>query len=450
MKRKILLATLIPGVFAASLLASEPPTQIQFVRPLGMGGAFTAIADDHNIFSFNPAGLVQRTGSQFTLLEIAGGVSKDTKDVIDFIDDNKESFDHWGDNPAQDQQVVNKIVNELSQKDPRAYVAANTFTYLSGPIWGGAHIGFGAQGVVDSSFRLDVGAGGVPSVSFSINNDVVVPVTLAKRWESRIGNIGVGLTGKLMRRYKVEQERVSVFYIDNIDEPPIAQGDGFGSDLGLLYQPGNRMNIGLMVQDFGGTKLHFDAEPSKNGFQGYNERDTVIRPRTNIGVAVVPAKLLWLLPTGDRWTFSADIRDIAPGDQHVLFQNGFKQVVGDDFGTHAHLGAEFRYWFLRFRGGAYQGYPTAGLGIDIPLLKLDFAYYGREIGAQAGDRRQDNYVASLAIAFGSGKVEARERISKNKEKNKQRTLGNPSPEESTESAPAETTPATPPASGTAK
>jgi hypothetical protein len=214
--------------------------------------------------------------------------------------------------------------------------------------------------------------------------------------------------------------------VDDLEAPPVAQGTGFGSDLGLLYQPSNRTNVGVMVQDFLGTKLHFDEEPGKGGFPGYIERDTVINPRTNIGVAVTPQKHFWLLPSGDRWTFAADIRDILPQDQHVLFQEGFKQIIGDDFGTHAHLGAEFRYWFLRFRGGAYQGYPTAGLGIDIPLLKLDFAYYGREIGAQAGDHRQDNYVASLAIAFGSGQVEARERIHKNKEMSKRKELGDPS------------------------
>jgi hypothetical protein len=320
MKSRILLVSTFIGLFALSVRAEESPTRVEFVRPLGMGGAFTAIADDHNVFSFNPAGLVQRTGSQFTLLEIAGGVSKDTLDVLDFIDENKQSFDHWGDNPTADAAVTDKIVHEISKMDPRVYAAANMFTYLSGPVFWGSHIGLGVQGVVDSSFRLDPGVIS-PSISYSVNNDIVIPLTIAHRWDTGIGKLGVGLTGKLMRRNKIEQARISLLQLDDVETPPIAKGKGYGSDLGLLYQPTDRLNVGLMTQDFLGTKLHFDAEPAKNGFVGYNERDTVIRPRTNVGVAITPAKLLWLLPTGDRWTFAADVRDVYPSDQHVVFQN---------------------------------------------------------------------------------------------------------------------------------
>lgn len=270
MKKKVFVSSLVVGLSVSLSLATEPPTRIEFVRPLGMGGAFTAIADDHNVFSFNPAGLVQRTGSQFTLLEIAAGVAKDTTDLIDFIDDNKDVIDNWDTStPQQQADITNKIITNISRLDPRIYVAANTLTYLSGPVFWGAHLGLGVQGVVDSSIRMDIGPGGVPNVSFAVNNDIVLPVTLAKRWDAPLvpGTIGMGLTGKLMRRYKTEQNRISFLQLDDIESPPVAQGDGFGSDIGLLYQPTDRTNIGLMVQDFLGTKLHFDAEPAKSGFQ---------------------------------------------------------------------------------------------------------------------------------------------------------------------------------------
>lgn len=441
MKNKILSVTIL-GLLTSTLYAEEPPTKVEFVRPLGMGGAFTAIADDHNIFAYNPAGLVQRTGSQFTLLEIAGGGAKDTKDFIDFVEDNEAIFNDWDNADADDiTRVTNEIANNISKLDPRVYAAANVFSYLSGPVFWGAHIGFGVQGVIDSSVRLDPGVP-APTISFNVNNDIVVPFTLAKRWDAPLlpGKLGVGATAKLMFRNKTQQEQVSVLGMDDIGEPPVSQGDGWGGDLGLLYQPTDRTNIGVMVQDIGGTKLHFDAEPAKNGFNGYPERDTVIRPRTNIGMAMTPKSLLWLLPTGDRWIFSADIKDIFPSEasgEHVLFQEGFSQILGDDFGEHFYLGTEFRYWFLRLRGGAYQGYPTAGIGMDFPIIKLDFAYYGREIGTFAGDRRQDNYIASLALSFGGSNVEARDRIVKNKDMTNQKSMGEPSP---TEAAP---TPAAP-------
>lgn len=418
-------------LLTTTLRASEPNTLVELVRPLGMGGAFTAVADDHNIFTYNPAGLVQRTGSQFTLVEIAAGVSKDSQDVFDFVQDNKDQLNNWDDLTFQQQQDLTNKILALDNIDPRVYVAGNGATYLSGPNFLGLpfHVAFGGMGVVDSSFEIRKGAGPVPFLNFEINSDVVVPITIAHRWDAPLlpGKIGVGLTGKYIVRNQVRQQHVSLLQFDgeDIEAPPVAQGKGIGSDLGFLYQPSDRTNIGVMIQDFLGTKLSFDAEPGKNGFVGYTDHDSVIRPRTNIGYATTPDKLLWFLPTGDRWTLAADVRDILSDDEHILFQRGFSKILGEHLYKHVHLGAEFRYWFLRFRGGAYQGYPTAGLGLDIPLLKLDFAYYGREIGALAGDRRQDNYVASLALSFGGSKVEARDRIQSKKEMKNKREMSMP-------------------------
>jgi hypothetical protein len=196
-----------------------------------------------------------------------------------------------------------------------------------------------------------------------------------------------------------------------------------------------------MVQDFLGTKMKFDKVDAEDGFSAQPERDTVIRPRTNIGVAVVPKKIAWLLPTNDRWTLTADVRDILSPDEHIFFQNGIKKVFGEDIYTHVHLGAEFRYWFLRFRGGAYQGYPSGGLGVDIPFLKIDYAFYSRELGEKAGDLRETNHVVSLALRFGTGKTESRERIKKAKESKKLNEVAEPETTPESTSAPQESVPA---------
>jgi hypothetical protein len=291
------------------------------------------------------------------------------------------------------------------------------------------HAAFGVQGVVDSNFKLN--RGNPPSISYDVNNDIVFPISIAHRWEAPLlpGKIGVGLTGKYLLRNKVSQKDQNLLVLDDVEVPPFSKGKGIGSDLGFLYQPTDRTNVGLMVQDFLGTKLHFDKTAAKDGFAEQPERDTVIRPRTNLGVAITPKTLFWLLPTGDRWTFAADLRDLSGGDrEHVVFEDGFRHVIGEHFYTHTHFGAEFRYWFLRFRGGAYQGYPSLGLGLDLPVLKLDAAYYGRELGPRPGSNRQDNYVISLAIAFGAGNVEARERIAKVKDVQKNKEMAIPSAE----------------------
>ncbi len=415
----------IAGMLALSMaplsaMAEEPPAFIESVRPLGMGGAFTAVADDNNTFFYNPAGMVMRTGGQFTMLELVGGISQDTKTLADYISDNKDNLTHF-DTLTHDQQesIINDIDNKISKLNARVYAAADVASYVSGPHFMGMpiHVGYGAFVKVDATAKLESSAARVPLVSYDVEGDAVVPISIAHRWNAPLvpGRIGVGLTGKFLRRGQVRQDRISTTTLDDIKVPPAAIGRGFGSDLGFLYQPTDRTNVGLMVQDFLGTKIHYDKADAQDGFPEVDAHSSVIRPRTNIGVALTPKKLLWLLPTGDRWTFSADLRVLLADDQHIVFQNGFRKPMGENFGTHAYLGAEFRYWFLRFRGGAYQGYPAAGLGIDIPFLKLDYAYYSRELGPLAGDEREINHVVSLAFRFGSGYTEARERIRNNKD-----------------------------------
>jgi len=415
--KKTLAAGLMAAITVQTSWAAESPTVIEFVRPLGMGGAFTALSDDKNAFTYNPAGMVQRTGGEVTIFEIVAGGSEDLKEAYEFIDENNDELTDFDTLPAPEQvRLANEIQNKIARLRPHAYFGADVASYVSGPLFKGVHLGFGLMGLADARFRLYNGAV-APLIDYSINSDVLLPVSLAKRWNAPLvpGKIGVGVTGKYIKRSQVSESRLSVFELDDIEVPPMTEGSAIGSDLGFLYQPSGRWNVGLMVRDFLGTKMKFDAREAEDGFAAKESRDTVIRPRTNIGVSVVPKSYFGLGHTSDRLTLSADVRDIFGKDTHVLFQDGFRRPLGDDFATNFHMGAEFRYWFLRLRGGAYQGYPTFGLGIDIPLIKIDYAFFSRELGARAGDIQEKNHVVSLALRFGSGKTEARERIKKSQE-----------------------------------
>ncbi len=428
MKKNLILGILAIATFWQLGLASEErPPFVQFARPMAMGGAFTAVADDNNTFSYNPAGLVQRKGSEFTLLEILGGVSQDAIDALEFLRDNEDHLTDFDDYSAADPEgaanLINEIRTDISRLNSRVFAAADVASYLSGPGPWGIHFGFGLLGSANNTFILEARQI-APTISYYFTSDAILPISLAKRWENPFfipGKLGVGVTGKFLRRYEIISIRQSTAELDELTTPPLQKGKGFGGDIGLLYQPTDRINIGSMIQDAGGTKMSFEATEAEDGFPAQPERDIVIRPRTNLGLSIVPAKLLFLVPTNDRWTFSADIRDVFHPDEHVLFQNGFRKPFGENLYTHLHFGAEFRYWFLRFRGGINQGYPVGGLGIDIPFLKLDYAYFVREDGGFAGDVKEVNHALSLAIRFGSGNTEARERVKNAKETRKLKT-----------------------------
>ena len=62
-----------------------------------------------------------------------------------------------------------------------------------------------------------------------------------------------------------------------------------------------------------------------------------------------------------------------------------------------HLGGETHLKLLAFRAGLNQGYWTAGLGIDLRFLTLDFASYGEELGLNAGSLEDRRYTMTIGL-----------------------------------------------------
>ena len=48
------------------------------------------------------------------------------------------------------------------------------------------------------------------------------------------------------------------------------------------------------------------------------------------------------------------------------------------------MGGELSLPFIQIRSGFYQGYPTAGAGINLKFIKLDYAYYRKEFSRRPG------------------------------------------------------------------
>ena len=95
-------------VNAAADTRYEPLLLVRGIRPMGLGNAFEAIADDQNAFHYNPAGLAQGEKMLFHLLIARPRVSSDLadenpkkiQDLYDAIDTLMDSDDPL-ENPSQ-------------------------------------------------------------------------------------------------------------------------------------------------------------------------------------------------------------------------------------------------------------------------------------------------------------------------------------------------------------
>jgi hypothetical protein len=392
----------------------ECPPMIRGIRPLGMGDAFTAVSDDQNVFFYNPAGSVQRTGSLVTILEVPVTLGKDFQDAYDFIKDNEDDLTNFdGISASRQAELIDKIDAEIAALNPSFGVGFPNSSYVSGPVFDNFHWGTGLFGQVGGRFRVNSGI--APSIDYDINSDVILPVNVSHRFEDvwRVpGRLGVGMNLKLIQRRQIRQDRVSFFQLEDFDAPPMQNGSAFGADLGVLHQWNDRWSFGLSALDIFGTSFDFDSADAEDGFTAKPARTGSARARWNLGAAWTPAQITYW-PTKDgvrtrgRLLLVADIKDFMNADDKVFFDDG---LLADTAWSHLHLGAEYRWWFLRGRLGANQGYPTFGFGVDIPFLKFDYTFYSDELGLRAGTQKQSSHMLSLALRLGTGNTEARERI----------------------------------------
>ncbi len=246
MKRLSLIAGLL--LFTGSaLVAEERPTRIRGARALGMGDAFTAVADDQNIFFYNPAGSTQRTGSLVTLFDLPITINQDAMDAFDFIDANQDKLEDFDALPAAEQAaLINEISGTVSKLDPRIGLGFPNSGYVSGPIGSGWHWGSGVFGQVEGGFRINASL--IPYIDYDVNVDAVVPVNIAKRWDEVWlvpGKLCAGVNLKFLRRGQIKGSRVSFLQLEDYESPPVQVGRAFGVDAGLLYQPNPRLNLAL-------------------------------------------------------------------------------------------------------------------------------------------------------------------------------------------------------------
>ena len=350
------------------------------VRALGMGNAFTAVADDYNTLFYNPAGLARLKDGQINL----GGIqaSADTK-IPKFIEDiNKISS---GPDSTRGQDMSTFLESNYGNHYSGRVMGPSAFWVR--PRWGFAFI------PADVNMEMEIRRLGVAAV----NVNAIVDSTLAygRGWDVKwfdSARVSLGLTAKGIYRAAYNNSILAsdlalnsnLLRIEDAREGLTVDGD-FGmlispkedpSGWGRLFKP----TLGLTVRnlvDYGFTSnMHLvnkdsSGEPPKLG-RRYD------------------AGLMWDLP---QWSIfkvraMADLRDM--GHENWAFSKGY------------HVGAEFQWkiwnsWQGGWRVGVNQGYFTAGFTGKVAIFNLDLATYAEETGTSATPNANRRYVAKLSL-----------------------------------------------------
>jgi hypothetical protein len=213
--------------------------------------------------------------------------------------------------------------------------------------------------------------------------DIGPAVSYARRLNDRLT---VGITGHYQYRMSTNQTFSTIDYIKgkNLSAKDAAgEGTRLDFDLGathkIAWEPkGWKLQSGAAINNVIGGKY---------GSGGIDLSKSVTalpmkQPRTyNLGIS---GSKKGILKSSDLTT-AFELTDIGNNPNGSMFRV-------------FHLGGEITYWdWLALRTGLNQGYLCAGIGINLPLLKIDFATYGEEMSLNVGGQEDRRY--ALRIGF---------------------------------------------------
>jgi len=357
-KRVILLTGFL--VCAASSVGAVPGVFRNDTGTLSMGNAGVATGYKGNGFLYNPA-LLDRIGGVNVSFAFPFGVNTDLFDVIDYVDENREKFKGFGD----DAGAADDLLKGMQSFDGK-WVRVNTSPAFSFAM---RHYGIAVYNVTKIGVKVDRGVY-EPKVFVEGQVDIVEQVGGSHEVNEKVV---LGGALKLIQRSqttkKLGASEIGDFgdVVDDIGDDITDFKSGWGVDIGGLYRIWwEKLEVGWVLQDFVGS---------------IDGKDVPL---------VVKAGA----------SFHPINRVLLAGDYTDLLNR-----QGENFFRKFHLGGEYdlratEHLGFVFRTGFNQGYPTVGAGLNLKIIKLDYAFYSVEQGRFTGQDGQGQHEVQLKFGWG--------------------------------------------------
>jgi hypothetical protein len=346
--------------WAGSTLAAEYQGFHRGARPLGMGGAFTAVADDQNALFYNPAGLSRLKGFGLGILNPHIEASENSVDL----------YNDFNDIDSDDSAAVADLLRQYVGENNHLKVATDIYT---GFRVGNAGVMVSAIGQATTNMRVRNPVWPEAHIEAIVDYGMLVGAGMDLPW---VNGLKLGATLKAITRNSLDEvytpEIIADDNFEDIMDDDMVDGSSVSADLGLLYTTDalkvTGLNLALVAQNVPDMEFG-DAVDSKT--------------QINAGVALTQ-KIIGLTITE-----ALDVHDITDN------------VGGDDSNEKKiHMGVEVALpYILSARAGLNQGYFTAGATLDFEIIKIDLATYGEELGAVGGQEEDRRYVAQISMGW---------------------------------------------------
>ncbi len=339
------------------------------IAQMGMGGLTTTISTNAHTFFYNPALLTkQKFALEITPLVI--GLDNDFADVADFVDKHADDFSDLDSMAINDPTAMNNFLADSRSFD-NEYLGVKVAPYFGLAF---RNFGLGAYGQMNADVKLDQGVI-VPALGMRGFFDTVIGLGFAKTKTIAGHDYGIGIAGRVISRRQISSTRISAsdatsgsdVFTTAQDELEDAK-NGFGIDLGMIRTFKENLDVAFVVRDLVGSM------------------DGWVKPNLNIGV-------MYHIPFADnillkRWDVGMEVIDLMNRQGVSYFQ---KMNFGSELNMLAGL--------VKLRGGFHQGYPTYGAGIALLFLRVDYAFFTRELGTAPGMLPEESHYIQLSLGW---------------------------------------------------
>ena len=324
-------------------------------RALGMGNAYTAIVADKDALFYNPARLAEVKGVNLTIADpYLGANGQDVYDTYTSLSDASASTSSFA-----------TTLRQLYGK--KIWVGGGAKAALTTPYFGVA----GYDALTGSAYLNNPA---YPNLNVNFINDYGF-VAGAAFDIAKI--VSIGFSGRRITRigasFPVGVSTLAVLSSSQLQDQLSNRGTGYAVD------------FGSSITIPGPVKPTFSFVWKNLGYTTFTQ---------DFG-SVAPPMIKDEMIAGLGMDISLPGIDIRPA-----FDFKYLNRTDEQLGKKIHLGIEFDLPLIDIRGGFYQGYYTAGVGVDLGFFKVDAATYGVELGEYPGQHEDRRYVAQLTIELG--------------------------------------------------
>ncbi len=385
--KKILYILLLTMLIASPLMAQEvlSPTFYISPRTLGMGGAFTAVSNNPDSVFYNPSGYGYADTKDFFLLDTTFRFNFDTLQLIQKVAESGQDFETL----LNDQEFVNSIIG------------SNLGMGFTGPLflgWVGNNFGIALYDNANVSAEIKKG-----TLLPKLEADITIEAGTIIGYSFNIGNrLFLGANAKFFKRVWSHYEGGLLEFYNSISGGDISSldldynsGNGISFDFSATYRMGN-MNFAFVWKDIYSNVSYYST---KNPEELITAPENITMQNAKIDDSMVFG---WSMDLGNvipalfyDVTLAADIQGV---DNWI--HERFVEKKKNTLWTKLYMGFSAKsLGILTIRGGLMQGYPTFGLGIDLAILQMNFAYYTVERSSIPGFNPESSILVNFSMIW---------------------------------------------------